>query len=50
MDNFKYKNIKVETVIENVKEMVYSPDFNVRRDEFFKDYENMPMDELIIKY
>ncbi len=49
-DNFKYKNIDVEVAIKNVKEMVFSPEFNVKRKEFFKDYENIPMDELINKY
>ncbi len=64
-DNFISKEISVETAVEGVKEMVESPQFNPRRDEFFRDYSQMKereertgnkdvkscdMDNLYVKY
>lgn len=49
-DDFIYKEISAETAVNGVREMQKSPELNSRRDEFFKDVNKLPMDNLLKKY
>lgn len=46
----KYKVISCQEAVEGVKEMLISPQVNDKRAEFFKDYKNMQMEDLVEKY
>lgn len=49
-DKFKCKMISCEKAIEGVREMEISPDMNEKHAEFFYDYSQLSMEELLEKY
>lgn len=49
-EKFEYKMISCEKAVEGVREMEVSPDMNGKRDEFFCDYSQLSMEELLEKY
>ena len=49
-DKFNYKEVKVEDLVKNVKEMYNSVSMNIKRKEFFKDINNMEEKEFFNKY
>ncbi len=49
-NDFKYKLIEADQAVGGVQEMIQSPVSHPRRDEFFKDAQELSMEDLLSKY
>lgn len=49
-DNYKFKEIEVDFLTENVKEMLHSVNLPIKRKSFFEDINKMEEDEFFKKY